>query len=74
MEPVIISRSAMSSTVTPLEAFSRRGSDDALMGDAAFGVAVQHREVPIKPCGDVIGVEDRDLGGAGQAFAPIIKM
>src|SRR6478735_8433329 len=40
-----------------------------LMGGAAFGVAVEHREMRLQPVGDIVCIEDRDLGGARQAFA-----
>ena len=43
--------------------------DNAFMRDAALGVAVQHRKMGIEFGRDVVGVEDRDFGRAGQAFA-----
>ncbi len=41
--------------------------DDALVRDQAGPTGVEHREVRAEPGGDVVGVEDRDLGRAGQA-------
>src|SRR5258705_159529 len=39
------------------------------MRDAALGVAIKHRKMRIQPGRDVIGIENRDLGGARQACA-----
>ena len=47
----------------------RAGIDDAFMRDPPLHVAVQHRKMRIEPLRDIVGVEDRDLGGARQAFA-----
>ena len=43
--------------------------DDAFMRDAAVRVPVEHREMRLQPAGDVVGVEDRDLGRPLQALA-----
>jgi len=59
----------MSSTVTTARYLQRAGIDDAFMGDAALGIAVQHRKMRIEPRGDVVGVEDRDFGSPCKAFA-----
>src|ERR1700687_258690 len=39
------------------------------MRDAALGVAVQHRKMGVEFGRDVVGIEDRDLGGPREAFA-----
>ena len=59
----------MSSTVTPADGFEGAGVEDALVGDAAVVVLVEDGEVGVEARGDVVGVEDGDLGGAGEAFA-----
>ncbi len=49
--------------------FKRPRIDDAFMRDAAFCIPVQHRKMRIQPGRDVIGIENRDLGGTREAFA-----
>src|SRR5271167_2917788 len=39
------------------------------MRDTPFRISVKHREMRVQSGRDVVGVEDRDLGGAREAFA-----
>ena len=52
--------------VLDLEAvlFPRAELEDALVRDEAAGAAVEHGEKLLEALGDVVGVEDGDLGGA----------
>jgi hypothetical protein len=43
--------------------------DDALMGHASFGVAVQHRKMRIEPLRDVVRGENGNLAGTFQTGA-----
>ena len=51
----------------PASFLSCRSVDDALVRDAAARALVEHGVVRLEPLGDVVGVEDRDLGGAREA-------
>ena len=62
-------RFAMSSTSTPADALNGRVSRMHSCATSPSGPAVQHRVVRLEPLGDVVRVEDRDLGRLGQPVA-----
>jgi len=49
--------------------FKRAGINNALVGNAAFGVGKKHGEVRIQARGDIVGGENRDLGRVALAVA-----
>jgi hypothetical protein len=48
--------------------------EDALMRDAAVAARVEHGIVGLQLFGDVVGRQDRDLGGVLQPDAPIMRI
>ena len=64
-----MSRLATSSAVTPVRLRDRAQVEDALVRDQPAGPRVEHRVVRREAGGDVVGGEDRDLGGPEQAVA-----
>ena len=62
-KPKSMRRLATSSTVTPVACGDRPQVEDALVGDAVVVARVEHRVGGVEPGGDVVGVEDGELGG-----------
>ena len=54
----------------PRRPFELAEVQDKLVGHEPFLTRVEHREILLQPLGHVIGVQDGDLAGFGQAFGP----
>ncbi len=50
--------------------FPRTELQDAFMRDEVVGSFVEHGETVLQSLGDVVGIEDRKLGGTGEPVGP----
>ena len=66
-KPKSMSRLATSSTVTPVAWRDRPQVEDALVGDPVVVAGVEHGIGGIQAGGNVVGVEDGQLGGPRAA-------